>query len=104
MFVVSLFTSFLYLIRHYGIAFRYLRFTLHSWTSSNNVEVFIATPEFFDPNEVKNETAPWTLDETRGNVNFFFVQLTNGAIPMFCICICKKKFFRVCARQRFSRV
>jgi len=65
MFVVSLFTSFLYLIRHYGID---LRFTLHSWTSSNNVEVFIATPD--DPNEVKNETAPWT--QTRGNVKFFF--------------------------------
>ena len=64
MFVVSLFTSFLYLIRHYGIAFRYLRFEI----------LCILGRILFDPNEVKNEkpeTAPWTLDETRGNLKIF---------------------------------
>jgi len=45
------------------------------YESSNNVVVYIATPEFFDPNEVKNEkpeTAPWALDVTQGNLKIFF--------------------------------
>ena len=88
---------------------KYFAFLNESYyKKSNNVEVYIAAPEFFDPNEVKNEkpeTAPWTLDETLGNLKIFFRPADEWGNPdvLYMLKTDVKKIFFESVRDNVSK-